>query len=132
MPAVETKKYPVVNNEQYHQKDKINVYAFMDIFLAENFQNKTVTVVANGSASVVGSATYVIKKDSRFIMNCALSSMGYDLPAAVGVACAIRQGNTKYNYDIVCIAGDGSIQMNLQELQTIVTNHLPVKNSCNK
>ena len=119
-------KYPVVNNEQYHQKDKINVYAFMDIF-SRKLPEKTVTVVANGSASVVGSATYVIKKDSRFIMNCALSSMGYDLPAAVGVACAIRQGNTKYNYDIVCIAGDGSIQMNLQELQTIVTNHLPVK-----
>ena len=119
-------KYPVVNNEQYHQKDKINIYAFMDIF-SRKLPEKTVTVVAHGSASVVGSAAYVIKKDSRFIMNCALSSMGYDLPAAVGAAYAVSRGNTKYNNDIICIAGDGSIQMNLQELQTIVTNHLPVK-----
>lgn len=119
-------KYPVVNDEQYHQKDKINVYAFMDNF-SRKLPEKTVTVVANGSASVVGSATYVIKKDSRFIMNCALSSMGYDLPAAVGVAYAVNRGDTRYNNDIVCIAGDGSIQMNLQELQTIVTNDLPVK-----
>lgn len=120
------KKYPVVHKEQYLQTDKINVYAFMDI-LSRKLPEKTVTVVANGSASVVGSAAYVIKKDNRFIMNCALSSMGYDLPAAIGAAYAARYGDNKYNQSIICIAGDGSIQMNLQELQTIVTNHLPVK-----
>ena len=59
-------------------RDKINIYAFMDIF-SRKLPEKTVTVVANGSASVVGSAAYVIKKDSRFIMNCALSSMGLSL-----------------------------------------------------
>ncbi len=80
-----------------------------------------VTVVANGSASVVGSQTYYIGKGQRFIMNCGLSSMGYDLPAAVG-AC-VASGKR----EIICLAGDGSIQMNIQELQTIVTNQLPIK-----
>ena len=54
-------------------------------------------------------------------MNCGMSSMGYDLPAAIG-ACV---GND-YK-EVICIAGDGSIQMNLQELQTIITNRLPIK-----
>ena len=53
-------------------------------------------------------------------MNCAISSMGYALPAAIG-AC-LAGGHRK----VVCIEGDGSIMMNLQELQTIVTNRLPI------
>lgn len=80
-----------------------------------------ITVVANGSASVAGSAAYYIKKNQRFIMNCAMSSMGYDLPAAIG-AC-VGAGHKV----VMCIAGDGSIMMNIQELQTIVTNNLPIK-----
>ena len=75
---------------------------------------KAVTVVANGSASVVGSQTYYIKAGDRFLMNCAISSMGYGLPAAIG-AC-LANGRQR----VVCIEGDGSIMMNLQELQTVV------------
>ena len=114
------KKYPVVSDDKYEQKTPVNVYAFMDRF-SRRLDEDAITVVANGSASVVGSATYFIKKHSRFIMNCAFSSMGYDLPAAVG-ACIANDSK-----EVVCIAGDGSIMMNLQELQTIVTNGLPVK-----
>lgn len=113
-------KYPVVRPEQKDQADICNVYAFIDT-LSRRLPENAVTVVANGSASVVGSAAYYIKPNDRFVMNCALSSMGYDLPAAIG-AC-VANGNK----DVVCIAGDGSIQMNLQELQTIVTNKLPIK-----
>ena len=113
-------KYPVVRSEQKEQKEIANVYAFVDI-LSRSLPNKAITVVANGSASVVGSAAYYIKEHDRFIMNCALSSMGYDLPAAIGACVASEK------QDVVCIAGDGSIQMNLQELQTIVTNRLPIK-----
>jgi acetolactate synthase I/II/III large subunit len=48
--------------------------------------------------------------------------MGYDLPAAVGAARAASPGQRT-----ICLAGDGSIMMNLQELQTIVSNRLPIK-----
>lgn len=112
--------YPVVQKRHYQFDCPINVYAFVDS-LSRSLPEGAKTVVANGSASVVGSAAYYIKNNQRFIMNCALSSMGYDLPAAVG-ACVANDGEP-----IVCIAGDGSIMMNLQELQTIVTNKLPVK-----
>jgi acetolactate synthase-1/2/3 large subunit len=113
-------KYPVVEKRHYEMDKPLNVYAFIDTF-SKKLPEGMITVVANGSASVVGSAAYCIKKDQRFIMNCAISSMGYDLPAAVG-AC-VANGKEP----VVCIAGDGSIMMNLQELQTIVTNKLPVK-----
>lgn len=114
------KQYPVVREKHYLEKGSVNVYAFIDK-LGRMLPEGAVTVVANGSASVVGSQTYYIGKGQRFIMNCGLSSMGYDLPAAVG-AC-VASGKR----EIICIAGDGSIQMNIQELQTIVTNQLPIK-----
>ncbi len=116
------KTYPVVTEKQNMQKSPLNIYSFMDT-LSRRLESDAVTVVANGSASVVGSAVYYIKKNSRFIMNCALSSMGYDLPAAIG-ACKAVENNGR---QIVCIAGDGSIMMNLQELQTIVTNNYCIK-----
>lgn len=114
------KNYPVVQERQKNQKGLTNVYEFIDR-ISHNLPENAVTVVANGSASVAGSAAYYIKQNDRFIMNCALSSMGYDLPAAIGASVALGRK------DVICIAGDGSIQMNLQELMTIVTNMLPVK-----
>lgn len=113
-------KYPVVCKGQYEEKGLTNTYAFLDT-LSRSLPPESLTVVANGSASVMGSQSYYIKSGDRFIMNCALSSMGYAVPAAVGVSQALGE------HDIICIEGDGSIMMNLQELQTIVTNKLPIK-----
>lgn len=113
-------KYPVVTEKQKEQKGLVNVYAFIDS-LSRSLPENSITVVANGSASVVGSAAYYIKETDRFIMNCALSSMGYDLPGAIG-ACAANDRK-----QVICIAGDGSMQMNLQELATISFNRLPIK-----
>lgn len=53
--------------------------------------------------------------------NSAIASMGYGLPAAIGTCIGGGRRQT------ICLEGDGSIMMNLQELQTILTNHLPVK-----
>ena len=74
-----------------------------------------------GTSRVVGSQTAKIKKGQRFITNPNTASMGYCLPAAIGV-CTACNGKS-----IACVTGDGSLQMNIQELQTIVTNKLPVK-----
>ena len=113
-------RYPVVTKNQKEEKGIVNVYNFIDK-LSRILPEKCTTVVTNGSASVVGSAAYYIKENDRFIMNCGLSSMGYGLPAAIGACIA----NNKKN--IICIEGDGSVMMNLQELQTMVTNKLPIK-----
>lgn len=127
-------KYPVVLPKHYEDKNHTNVYAFIKE-LSRRTRQGQVTVVGNGSACVVGSHGYVIKKDARFIINSAIASMGYDLPAAIG-ACVAEHGNEALYgraldnpelMDIILVTGDGSIQMNLQELQTIIHHKMPIK-----
>ena len=98
----------------------MNVYAFIGMLSGLLPENR-ITVVGNGSACVVGSHGYEIKPGQRFIVNSAVASMGYDLPAAVGACIAAGKE------EVICISGDGSIQMNLQELQTIIHHQLPIK-----
>ena len=114
------KNYPVVLPKHYAWEGLTNPYAFVKK-LSDRLPEGYTTVVGNGTACVVGSHAYTIKKGQRFIINSAVASMGYDLPAAVGVCAALNK------QQIVCLTGDGSIQMNLQELQTILTNKLPIK-----
>ena len=96
-------------------------------------------MVGNGSACVAGGHSYVIKKGQRFISNSAIAAMGYDLPAAIGVCQAVKEDGRedagapsagrqeKYRQEVILLTGDGSIQMNLQELQTIVHHQMPIK-----
>lgn len=114
-------KYPVVTDKQKSDSLKpANVYAFIDK-LSGRLTENSLTAVSNGACCVAGHQAYRIKHGTRFIINNAVASMGYGLPAAIGLCIA---GNRK---DTVCLEGDGSIMMNLQELQTIVTNKLPIK-----
>ncbi len=112
--------YPVVLQKHYDWKGLANPYAFVKK-LSDSLPEGYTTVVGNGTACVVGSHAYTIKKGQRFIINSAIASMGYDLPAAIGVCVELGKK------EIVCLTGDGSLQMNLQELQTILTNRLPIK-----
>lgn len=114
--------YPVVlprhcvNGED----EKANIYAFIKELSRRLFKNQTI-VVGNGSACVVGGHACIIKEGQRFISNSAVASMGYDLPAAIGV-CLVDPAQ-----DIILVTGDGSVQMNLQELQTIIHHRMPIK-----
>lgn len=97
-----------------------NVYAFID-YLSSRLPENSLTAVSNGACCVAGHQAYVIKEGTRFIINNAVASMGYGLPAAIGLCYAGGRRST------ICLEGDGSIMMNLQELQTIITNKLPIK-----
>lgn len=113
--------YPVTLPRHWEEDGTYaNVYAFIQ-YLSSSLPEGNLTVVSNGSACVVGSHNYVIKKDARFLINSGVASMGYGLPAAIG---ACRANEDKMT---ICIEGDGSIMMNLQELQTVLTNKLPIK-----
>lgn len=114
------REYPVVLERHKNQKGLVNVYAFIGA-LSGMLPEHQITVVGNGSACVVGSHGYEIKPGQRFIINSAVASMGYDLPAAIGACIAAGKR------EVICISGDGSIQMNLQELQTIIHHRLPIK-----
>jgi acetolactate synthase-1/2/3 large subunit len=111
--------FPVVLPEYWENK-KVNPYCFIDRLFSHLLEDQIV-VAANGTACVVGFQAAIIKKGQRFFTNSGAASMGYDLPAAIG-ACMAAPHRT-----VVCLAGDGSIMMNLQELQTITSLGLPVK-----
>lgn len=111
-------KYPVVLDK--HRCDiRPNIYAFYEN-LTEKLGCDDRLVVSVGTARVVGSQASYIKEGMRFITNASAASMGYCLPAAIGVCIAEDKRKT------YLVTGDGSLQMNIQELQTIVQNKLPI------
>lgn len=115
------KDYPVVQPHQWEENGSTaNVYAFVK-YLSSSLPENSLTAVSNGACCVVGNQTYVIQKGSRMANNSAIASMGYGLPAAIGTCIGGGRRET------ICLEGDGSIMMNLQELQTIITNKLPIK-----
>lgn len=115
------REYPAVLPRQWEENgETANVYAFVR-YLSSRLPENSLTAVSNGACCVVGNQAYVIQKGSRMHNNSAVASMGYGLPAAIGT-CVSGDNRTT-----ICLEGDGSIMMNLQELQTILTNKLPIK-----
>ena len=113
--------YPAVLPKHWEENGSTaNVYAFVG-YLSSRLSPGSLTAVSNGACCVVGNQAYVIQKGSRMANNSAVASMGYGLPAAIGTCIGGGRKTT------ICLEGDGSIMMNLQELQTILTNKLPIK-----
>lgn len=113
--------YPAVLPRQWEENgETANVYAFVR-YLSSRLPENSLTAVSNGACCVVGNQAYVIQKGSRMANNSAIASMGYGLPAAIGTCIGGGRRTT------ICLEGDGSIMMNLQELQTVLTNRLPIK-----
>lgn len=113
-------KYPAVLSNYYSTNSPVNPYVFMDK-LSHYLEEGDVTVAGNGSACVCSFQAMVVKKNQRLFTNSGCASMGYGLPAALGAAVALKGRR------VICLDGDGSIQMNLQELQTIIHNRLNIK-----
>lgn len=115
------KKYPATLHRHWNENgETANVYATIK-HISASLPENSLTAVSNGACCVVGHQNWVIKRGTRFLNNNAVASMGYGLPASIGLCIA---GGRR---DTICMEGDGSIMMNLQELQTIVTNQLPIK-----
>lgn len=115
------RRFPAVLPEYRDHGPLIHPYVAMDELFAR-LGGDDVVVTGNGSACVVSFQAAHIHEGQRLWTNSGCATMGYDLPAAIGVYAATR--GTKR---IIAIAGDGSIMMNLQELQTIAGNAIPVK-----
>ncbi len=113
-------RFPVVLPE-YHSFEKLlNPYVFVDK-LFEQLKCDDRIICGNGSACVITFQTAKIKQGQRMFTNSGCAAMGYGFPAAVGVAVS---DNSKR---VICIDGDGSIMMNLQELATVSYNKLNIK-----
>jgi acetolactate synthase-1/2/3 large subunit len=113
-------RYPAVQDRQRQPGPPLNPYYFIEQ-LSAKLADDDVVVCGNATSCIVPFQTMRLRKHQRLFSNSGSASMGYDLPAAAGVAFA-RPGKR-----VICVAGDGSIQMNIQELQTVVHHHLPIK-----
>lgn len=113
-------KYPVTLPKYYDNKEALNPYVFVNE-LGKTLNEGDTVITGNGSACVITFQAALIKKGQRYFTNSGCAAMGYGFPAAIG-ACVAR-GKDR----VICIDGDGSFQMNLQELQTVVYNNLNIK-----
>lgn len=113
-------RYPVVLPDYRAVEAPINPYVFAEELFAA-LDEGDIIVCGDGTACVTVFQAAHLKPGQRLYTNSGCASMGYDLPAAIG---AYHAGGGRR---VICLAGDGSIMMNVQELQTIVGGALPVK-----
>jgi acetolactate synthase-1/2/3 large subunit len=112
--------YPNVKKSYFNQKKFTNPYSFIDL-LSDKLNKKDIIITDDGGHLTWTIQAFKIKKGQRLFSAFGNSPMGYAFPAAIGACIA----NNKKR--IICIDGDGSIQINIQELQTMVANKLPIK-----
>lgn len=113
-------KLPTLSEDNPSVEGYVSSYTFADK-LFEQLKEGDVVVTGNGTAYTSTYQAMKVNKGVRVFANQGCAAMGYDLPAAIGAVCAHPAGRT------ILVTGDGSIQMNLQELQTVVTYNLPLK-----
>lgn len=114
------KKYTSIEPFMLEDKNYVNSYVFFDI-LSDFLKNDDVLITGIGLDACGMYQAYRVKKGQRAYVNKNFGQMGWDLPAAIG-ACIANKKNR-----VILVAGDGSIQMNIQELETIKQYNLPIK-----
>lgn len=113
-------KYPTVLPEYGNQTDYVNPYYFFKK-LSNVLDENDIVVTDQGAAFYAPTVSFELKKGQRVFTNGGFSPMGYGLPAAIG-ACF---GNDEKR--VICVHGDGGLELNIQELQTLVHYKLPIK-----
>lgn len=110
---------PINPTDYPHNKEYVNVYAFLEEL--NKHTNGLDTATANGMASVASHQMLKLSRGQRFITNAGLGHMGSGLPLAIGAS--VASGKKA----VICMEGDGSIMLNIQELQTVLHHQLPLK-----
>jgi acetolactate synthase-1/2/3 large subunit len=108
---------PKVLGRHRSNKDYVSHYAFMEILSKIKPKNMHI-VTSDGSANVVTMQVMDLEGEQRLITNTGCAPMGYGLPAALGAST---------HHEIICIEGDGSLHLNVHELQTMKHYNLPIK-----
>lgn len=114
------KRYPVTDRQQNNDSEGVDYYKFIDL-LSSKTEASIPFISDAGSSFYVTSQAINLKKSQRYITSGALATMGFGLPAAIGVCVA------NHNGIVVSITGDGSFQQNLQELEVIKFHQMPIK-----
>lgn len=111
-------KYDVKNEHQQKDPNVLNPYLVVDRVF-NSMRDDDIVVCGNASACILPFQIGKLKSKQRMFSNSGSASMGHDLPASIGAASATGKR-------VICFAGDGSLQMNIQELQTLKTRNLNV------
>ena len=123
------RRYPVVQAHHRRELPPINPYHFMES-LFDALGPQDVVVTGDGAACIMSFQAGRITGGQRLFSNSGSASMGYDLPASLGAAVAVAEaagpGDGSFDRRTICLAGDGSLQLNVQELQTLATHAWPV------
>jgi acetolactate synthase-1/2/3 large subunit len=114
------RRYPIITDEHRAIRDVVSSYILADV-VSDCLKGDEIIVTGNGIAYTSTFQAIRLKKGNRMFANMGCAAMGYDIPAAIGASFAAE------GHDIICFCGDGSIQMNIQEFQTIVHYNLPIK-----
>ena len=114
------KQLPTLFDDNPDMQGYTNSYKFADE-LFKQLESGDVVVTGNGTAYTCTYQAMKVKEGVRVFANQGCAAMGYDLPAAIGAVTANKSGRT------ILVTGDGSLQMNIQELQTLVTYKMPLK-----
>ena len=110
----------VLPKQRVAEPGTINAYHFVELLFQES-QDGDIFACGDATACITPFQAGYLKPGQRLFSNSGSASMGYDLPAAIGASFAAPDKT------IICLAGDGSIQMNIQELATIAYHKLPIK-----
>lgn len=114
-------KYPVVTDAFRNEKGTVNPYHFFDK-LSDCLNDDDIIIPGSSGACIdVYWLCFKNRRKQRTLSTGALGSMGYGVPAAIGACFATDRKRT------ICVEGDGSVQLNIQELATIKGYGLPIK-----
>jgi acetolactate synthase-1/2/3 large subunit len=114
-------KYPVIFEEYKGSEGPVNTYFLMDVLSDLMTENDLIVPGSSGACAEVTQQALRLKKGQRMLNTPGLGAMGFDLPAAIGACISSGRKRT------IGVAGDGGIQMNIQELQTLKRLNLPIK-----
>lgn len=113
-------KYPCTLPKYFEEKDYVNSYVFVDV-LCEELGDRDLIVTDMGTSLSCTHQAFKVRKGQRLFTNTGFAPMGYGLPAAIGAW--FGSGKDR----VICIHGDGGLQMNIQEFQTLVYYRIPLK-----
>lgn len=114
-------RYPIFIKEQEPRKGYVSTYKLVDEVSSQMTADDIYQFTSSGTSVDIAMKVFRIKKGQRAFLTKGLAAMGYDLPASIGSCIASNRKRT------VCITGDGSIAMNMQELEVLKRLNLPVK-----
>lgn len=117
--AVWKRKYPICPPEFYEQED-VNPYVFVKTLSRESAEGDVIFVDTGCTLAWMMQA-FDFKTDQRLYHDWNNTAMGWALPASIGACFALDKR------PIICVTGDGSLQMNIQELATVIRHRLPIK-----